>query len=105
MYDLIVDCLSRHFSRPPDNKGHAQRGFPCCEVRAAPGSTETIVSRRKLGPVVGREDEDRIVADSKLVHRIEQLTDVRVDLCEDVGEITVVGFVLKVRRRDRWHVW
>ena len=33
----------------------------------------------------------------KLVHRIEQLTDVRVDLGENVGEITVVGLALELR--------
>jgi hypothetical protein len=37
-------------------------------------------------------------------HRIQQLTDVRVHLGENVGEIAVVGLVLVVRGWDRWHV-
>src|SRR6202158_6624386 len=64
-----------------------------------------MVSCRKFGPVVGRENEDSVVADSKLIQRIDQLTDVRVDLGENVSAIAVVGLVLEVRRRDRWHVW
>ena len=78
--------------------------FPGCEVRAVPRPAETFVSGRKLGPVIGREDEDRVVADSKFVHRIEQLTDVRIDLGQNIGEIAVMGLVLKVRRGNRWHV-
>jgi len=41
--------------------------------------------------------KDSFVGAFKFVHRIEQLTDVRVDLGENVGEIAVVGFVLEVR--------
>jgi hypothetical protein len=64
-----------------------------------------MISCRKLGPIVGRKDEDSVVADSKLIQYIDQLTDVCVDLGENVSEIAVVGFVLEVRGRDRWHVW
>src|SRR5713226_1428571 len=101
----LLTALAGTFPGHRIMKDTRKEASPGREVRAAPRPTETIVSCRKLGPVIGREDEDRVVADSKFVHRIEQLTDMRVDLGENVGEIAVVGFVLKVWGGDRWHVW
>src|SRR6185295_3975969 len=76
MHDSIADAARGHLGGPADHERNANAAFQRGEVLPAPRSGPTIPGTDVFRPVVAREYDEGVVADSKVVHGVEHLSDV-----------------------------
>ncbi len=104
MHNLVADPTRRDLARPTDDKGNTQRTFHVGEVIAAPRTGKSLPGRSRIGTVVAGEHDNRVVADAKLVNRVENLAHVGVHLGKSVREVAVAGLSGELLVRQRGEV-
>ena len=104
MHDLVRDLPRRDVSWPADHCGHAHATLHDGVVEASPGSCASAPGPASLGTVVRHPHDDRVVADSQSVDRIQHQTRVVIDVGERIADVTRTGLPRVVWMRKGWKV-
>ena len=95
--DVVDDRAGLDHAGPADHRRHAVAAFPVGVLLAAERRGAAVGPGERLGAVVGRVHDDRVVGDAELVELGQQLADHAVVLDHAVGVDAEPGLALGLR--------
>src|SRR6202000_18067 len=94
--EYVIDLSSlRHQSWPAYHRRNAISALPVGVLLPSERCCAPVRPRKRLGTVVRRVDDDRIVRDTEVVEFLEQLSDLPVMLDHTAGVDAQTGLVLR----------
>src|SRR5262249_23090432 len=98
--NLIAHPGGRDLVRPTDDAWRAQRGFHGSEIRATPWTTVALPGVCPLRPVVAGENDNRIVFNSRVFDRVEDLASRIIHFGQAVGPGAIPRLAVELRIRQ-----